>query len=501
MNITKFISNFRNHPVLFIGTGFSLRYLENSYGWDNLLKKISTDLFDTDEEYLNIKSKCEIDGKYDFEKIALILEEQFNDILIVDRNGKFKHINDRFFKNMQDGINCSRFKLYVSELLEKLEYRNDIKDELIQLKKVRKNIGSIITTNYDRLIEDIFEFIPLVGNDILLSNSYGAVYKIHGCVSNPRKIIITSDDYFEFNKKYELIRAQLLSLFIHNPIIFLGYSISDQNIKEILKTIFTYVTPNTDQARKIRQNFILIEYEKGSNNTEVTEHDIDMEGFSTVRINRLKTDNYLAIYKGLSELHLPVSAMDIRKVQNVVKEITSGGNIEVQITEDIDSMNNNDKILVVGSSKTISYDFLKAPELMSNYFNIIEEENAQILKPIDKIDIQSTQYFPMHGFEKINPSIKSSNKLKKQQIKKINDELERIKTICKTDYDSIKKIVECSELAYTNKSRAIFWSVYNDKIQLEDLKNYLEEYDNDGDETNYRKLLCLYDWKRYGIVE
>lgn len=40
-----------------------------------------------------------------------------------------------------------------------------------------------------------------------------------------------------------------------------------------------------------------------------------------IRVNKIKTDNFLSIYKSLSTLQLPVSAMDIRKVQNVVKEI------------------------------------------------------------------------------------------------------------------------------------------------------------------------------------
>lgn len=43
MQVQEFIGNFRNHPVMFIGTGLSLRYLENSYSWENLLKKIAFD--------------------------------------------------------------------------------------------------------------------------------------------------------------------------------------------------------------------------------------------------------------------------------------------------------------------------------------------------------------------------------------------------------------------------------------------------------------------------
>lgn len=242
-------------------------------------------------------------------------------------------------------------------------------------KILEKNIGSIITTNYDGLIESIFEFSPLIGNDILLSNPYGSVYKIHGCVSDPLRVIITSEDYDNFSNKYELIRAQLLSIFIHNPIIFFGYNIGDNNIKELLKTIFTYIEPNSETAKQIRNNFLLVEYEEGSQSQEIGEHDIDLEGFATtIRINKIKTDDFSSIYKALGNLLLPISAMDIRKVQSIVKEIYAGGNIKVKITQDLDSLDNSDRILAIGSSRTIKYQYLTSNETMANYFVVIAEK-------------------------------------------------------------------------------------------------------------------------------
>ena len=183
----------------------------------------------------------------------------------------------------------------------------------------------------------------------MLSNPYGSVYKIHGCVSNIQNIIITEEDYERFDKRYELIRAQLLSLFIHNPIIFIGYSISDVNIKNILKTIFMCIEPNSKNAERIRKNFLLVEHQKDSISEEIREHDIDIEGFGTIRINKRKTDNYEIIYKSLSNLHLSVSAMDVRKVQDVFKEIKTGGEIKVSITDDLETLKNGEKVLAIGS--------------------------------------------------------------------------------------------------------------------------------------------------------
>ncbi|WP_425437518.1 SIR2 family NAD-dependent protein deacylase [Neisseria iguanae] len=203
-----------------------------------------------------------------------------------------------------------------------------------------------------------------MGNDILLSNPYGSVYKIHGCVSRPEKIILTEDDYNNFKVKYELIRAQLLSLFIHNPIIFLGYSVGDENVKDILKTIFTYVETNSEEAQKIRRNFLLVEYENGSDNIEVSEHNIDISWLTTIRINKIKTDKFLEIYKELAALTLPISAMDVKKMQSIVKEINTGGNIKVYFTEDMDSLSNGDRVIAIGSSKTITYNFQTTSEMM-----------------------------------------------------------------------------------------------------------------------------------------
>ncbi len=499
MKINEFISSYRNHPVLFVGTGISLRYLNNSYKWDDLLKKIAYDLKSDNKYYLDIKSTCQENGKFKLEKVASILEAEFNDQLKSSEIEKFKEVNEIFYKNMENDINLSRFKIYISMLLSSIEFKKEMKDEIAELKKIRKNVSSIITTNYDKFIEDVFEFNPLIGNDILLSNPYGSVYKIHGCVSNINKIIITAEDYVNFVEKYELIRAQLLSLFIHNPIIFIGYNLGDDNIKNILKTIFTYIEPNSEDAEKIRKNFLLVEYEKDSTNEDISEHDIDMEGFPTLRINKIKTDNYKAIYTALSDLHLPISAMDVRKVQAIFKEISSGGEIKVSITEDLETLKNSDRILVIGSSKTIKYEYQTSSEMMSNYFKIIDEANIQILDLINKHKISKSQFFPIFGFFTINNQIKEFECLKQQQVEK----LEKAKTKFKNKFlmnkihNTVESIMSDKAIANSNQTEAIMWFVLQGNIELQDIENYLRSYEDKAG-TNYRKLLCAYDYKKYG---
>lgn len=496
MKIQEFVNKFRNHPIMFIGTGLSLRYLSTSYSWEDLLKKIAFDFEPNEEYYLDIKATHMSSNGCDFSKIATQLEQDFNRYLQSNRTGKFENINDAFYENMKKGLNVSRFKLYIAELLKEIEFKDDKQDEIAELKKARKNIGSVITTNYDRMIEEMFAFTPLIGNDILLSNPYGSVYKIHGCVTSPDKIIITNDDYSRFEEKYELIRAQLLSLFIHNPIIFIGYNIGDKNIKYILKTIFSYVDYDSEKSKLIRDNFLLVEYEKNSNNNEVVEHDIDIEGFPTIRINKLKTDNFIALYQALSNLVLPVSAMDIRKVQNVVREIFAGGDIKVSITEDLDNLKNSDKVLVVGSKNTIKYEFQTISEMMVNYFKILEESNSQLLTLINKQKIQNSQYFPIYAFSKICPDIRDVDKLKQQQNDKIKALIKNAPQDCQGYFSTPQEVFDNINISQTNKTIAIICAIINGSMELESVKEYLQTFENKRT-TEYRKVLCAYDIQCY----
>lgn len=496
MNIQDFVSKYHTHPVLFFGTGMSIRYLQKSFSWKGLLERVMTDLTGSDEAFLNIDSHCNSNCPL----MASEIEKLFNKSLEENRNGQFKEINDVFFERKRQGIDDSRFKIYVSRLLSDNTLKPEMAEEIKVLKTIRKNISSIITTNYDDLVEQLFQFYPLVGNSILLSNPYGAVYKIHGTVENPSSIIITQEDYTKFNTKYELIRAQLLSLFMHNPIIFIGYSLTDKNIQDLLHTIFSYVDADSEEAEKIRDNFLVVDREKDNNSMDVTEYDIVVDN-KNIKVNKIKTDNFIAIYQALSELRLPISAMDIRKVQDIVGDIYKGTNgIKVEITEDLKTLKNSDKVLAIGSSKTIRYQYQTSKELLENYFSVIEEADEQRLSLIDKYQINTVQYFPIFGFCKINTKIKNESILKNNQIRKIETISGKITSDKKlaNAHTTIEEILEDESIRPSYKTDAIAYSVLIKKtIKLDELETYLKEYNNEEKDTNYKKLLVIYDYLKY----
>lgn len=136
MKISEFIGNYKNHPVLFIGSGLSFRYLKNSYTWDKLLSKICEDLYGNDEVYLDIKSSCTASNGYcSYPQMSGKIEAEFNKALEHDRNGKFKAVNDLFYEQMRSGIKLSRLKIYIAKLLSDVTIKDGVSDEIDELKK------------------------------------------------------------------------------------------------------------------------------------------------------------------------------------------------------------------------------------------------------------------------------------------------------------------------------------------------------------------------------
>ncbi|WP_104494540.1 SIR2 family protein [Acinetobacter indicus] len=500
MDIFDFINNYKNHPVLFIGTGFSLRYLENSYSWEGLLKKIAFELKGNDEFFFDLKGKVydRKSGNYDYMQLASFLQSEFNRQISEDRNGKFKDINDEYYRKSAEGITSDKFKIYIASLLTDLEKKDEKKDELEVFNLLSKNISSIITTNYDRLIEDVTDFVPLVGNNILLSNPYGSVYKIHGSVEEPEELVFTTEDYADFDQRYDLIRAQLISLFVHNPIVFLGYSVNDVNIKKILSTIFKYVQFNSEQAELIRNNFLLVEYQEGSDSLDILDHDIDVNGYP-LRIHKLKTDNYIDLYRALESLSLPVSTYEIRRVLDNVKDITSGGTIKVSIADDIDKLKNSERILAISpkSKSSIEYTYTDSSQLIIDYFDIINNKSENLIKLIDEFPIAKSHWFPIFGFLSLVSDLQKAETLKAQQRSKLTNNLKQnIERFDVHNLNSINDILASDKIPESYKIDYIFYKVFNNLIGEEELKDYLMQIDGDLD-SNYKKLLCLYDFKKY----
>lgn len=101
-----------------------------------------------------------------------------------------------------------------------------------------KKACRVVTTNYDKLVEQIagidecHSLTP--GLPIPRSSARVKVYHVHGSVDSPENMVVTSDDYFKFINGESYFSRKLSTVLHENTVVILGYSLGDTNLKSII---------------------------------------------------------------------------------------------------------------------------------------------------------------------------------------------------------------------------------------------------------------------------
>lgn len=348
-NVLEKIVESKRLPVLFVGSGLSKRYLHNYPNWNELLllsyKKIGSDPFKLQKYMDQFKRQ----GLSDFEvniKLASIIEDEFNTAFF-DRKIKLDKVkNPEWVKR---GI--SPYKMFLSRYFKSMKLHRSQKNsqELEILCSLKNKISAVITTNYDAFLEkEIFneDFKVFVHqNELFSADSYNIaeIYKIHGCLNDADSIIITEADYEHFAESRKLIIAKMLTLFADSPIIFLGYSFTDENIQKIIAEFLSCLT--NKELAGIEEHFVFISYKAGEHNlveikrTHTTKNNID------IPITEIQTDNFAKVYEILNKITPGVSPVKIRETKRVIKTIVDqniSSNAAESIIVGIDDLSNID---------------------------------------------------------------------------------------------------------------------------------------------------------------
>ena len=101
-----------------------------------------------------------------------------------------------------------------------------------------ENSFRVVTTNYDKLAEDLADskqcqsITP--GMPVPRSQANVKIYHVHGSISSPENMVVTSDDYFQFINAESYFSRKLSTLLHENTVVILGYSLGDINLKAII---------------------------------------------------------------------------------------------------------------------------------------------------------------------------------------------------------------------------------------------------------------------------
>jgi hypothetical protein len=509
------IAKFSTSPFLFIGSGFSRRYL-GLPTWELLLMEICEDL-GLKKPYNFYKSNA--DSK--LPKVASIIGEDFNEIWWSDPT--FEESRKEFASIAETKYSPLKF-----EVARKIDSKNDLlKNDLIdkELKLLRKiNIDGAITTNWDKLLEQIFpEFDKFIGQEELIFSelySIGEIYKIHGCSSQPNSLIITEEDYNNYEERNAYLAAKLLTIFIENPIIFIGYSLDDKNIQSIMKSIIKCLTK--EKIEKLKDRLIFCQWRSEPVKTNIIDSTLLISD-TVIPIKLITTNDFVEIFTVLAnnKRKLPIKILRQMKgmVYDFVKSNTSKSKIYVTDNlENIENVHNAEFVYGVGLKNRFSEVGIKGIELKDVLLDSIESRNwdaAQISQLC--LPYLNAKYIPYFkhlkgaGYLNNDDKIDEDNEITEFSpdfIKKVNDvKIESFypsTSYLKKRAEINKDYASFSDLKSANNQLHIL--LYTplldiDKIDLEDLKKYLKDnvdlLENSSKGTHYRKLICLYDFLKY----
>ena len=291
MTLQDVISRFNTTPFLFAGAGITRRYY-GLPGWEDLLRgfaeRINPDRF----AFQAYKSRAEKEEHPNgiLPLVATLIQKDFDEAWYA--NEDLRRLDEQGLRAVESGV--SPFKTEIAALIAKSSaYKSEYVEEIRKLKNIsKKNLAGVITTNYDLFFEMLFEdYKSYVGQDELVFSpiqGIAEIYKIPGSVSKPDSIVINDQDYRTFNEKGKYLAAKLMTIFVEYPIIFIGYSITDPNIKSILTDIVACL-PDSKFA-KLQERFVFIEHKRGMQDVVVSEHSVDLGG-RMLNMTKVTTDN------------------------------------------------------------------------------------------------------------------------------------------------------------------------------------------------------------------
>lgn len=278
----------------------------------------------------------------------------------------------------------------------KIEMAKHISSATDQMAKSKKFSGELtwlrqavidgaITTNYDQFLELLFpEFQVFVGQDELLfaePQGVGEIYKIHGSVEQPDSLVITENDFVRFEDRNPYLAAKLLTVFVEHPVIFVGYSLSDKNVTDILVSISRILT--NENLPKLQDRLIFVTWDPDADDPELVRTAIAVEGF-TIPVMTITVPDFANLFEVLAKLQGRFPAKLLRQLKQHVYELVltndPNGRLYVQDIDADTDLGSIDVVLGVGVGRKLSeqgYVGLSRHDLLTDVLEPASSYNAQ----------------------------------------------------------------------------------------------------------------------------
>ena len=517
MTLQEVIKRFNTTPFLFAGSGISRRYY-NLPNWIELLSHFAN-LIKQDEfafQYYDSFIPADINKEHRLSMIAGHIEIDFNISWFNNdpgiRSGD-KTVEEEVLKG------TSPFKAEIAAYLRSRSQEvESYKHEIEKLKSIsKKNVSGIITTNYDDFFETVFDdYKTFIGqNELIFSPLQGIaeIYKIHGSLDDASTIVITENDYKLFDTKSKYLAAKLMTIFMEYPIIFIGYSLSDENILSILEDIVVCLPAS--KVDFLQKRFVFIEYDAAVSGATISSHSFSINA-KLLEMTKITLSDFGLLYDALQEKKAALPVKVLRRFKDEIYTFarTSAPGTILQVADLNDPRIDEDMLaLQIGLADTGLYGLGLAVDANQWYRNIV---------------LQDLSYDPDHLLTISYPELAKQNSWKIPvwyYLTKAKESHPEIEQRAANKYDDIVSIeqIKRNKSATRGRNAKTIWAeekkqnyfrairllsnLPENKVTAEDLQVVLEEifHDNpdilstaaNNDKSSIKRLIRLYDFLMY----
>lgn len=370
-SVKETVQDSKTQPILFVGSGLSQRYFGGP-NWKSLLEKMAERCphFEQDVDYY-------IQRDFSMPEIGTELAKSYSDWAWNDGSERYP---EEYFDS--DGYDFDIFlKHEISEFFESITPSEPspttekfYHQEIDLIKQVQPH--AVITTNYDQFLENIFpDYKPIIRDEVFGSDyeSVGEIIKIHGCVSEPDTLVLTTEDYREFEEKKKYISAKLLTHFAEHPVLITGYSVEDKNVRRILADIGEILAPNGG----IVDNIFFLKYSEtiDSMDTFRRQQRIDTLEEDFIEVNRIIAEDFDWVFNSFATggeiegVNLKLLRSVLANTYDIVREKAPKREIEIDYQNLRQAANSEDALGTLFGVTTLD----EAPDLNFIYRHRLTE--------------------------------------------------------------------------------------------------------------------------------
>lgn len=503
-------------PYLFVGSGFSRRYF-GTPGWEELLREIAKasgiqygKYVDDPDDLPAVASAMAVDIKnswYDgkFLKYDWCNPDSLEDAVGLGADMALKYIACQLTETRVKDSIPMYFKS--NNPTGKNEfYEDDVLREELDIFS-RMNPPAIITTNYDSALETIHKGYQVYGSQSeMISSSLqniGEIYKIHGTVSNHGSIVLTREDYNRFEQRNKYLIAKLLTIFTENPIVFIGYSLSDENIKNIFNGIQECLEGSVNIREAYERKFIFLNRPSNDAEERVYTTEKSLSNRISMKVTVIQARDFREVFKAISETKIQVPAKLVRmfKEQAYKIAVTEGKleTIYAMPLSDLEDKVDIDSADILISGIGVAQPSIKSMNLSESRKIFLEGEDYPAFEYIEGVISRK------HGWT-WTPIFYYINKLTQRELNSLSEEQilflkGRLETVTPDIAKTRGGIGRSHEISPGVKNRKKYAPAYMDDKTFSEVFGVVDEgvVDEDKTMTPVHKLQWVLDQKPENI--